>query len=152
VPAPIEGTVLAHPFVRGVVAFGRERSQVGLLVEPTEVHAVDPTDEGALTAFRNEIWDAVEAANRSSPTFGRVYKEMILVTKPDKPLPRAGKGTVQKKAALKIYDDEIEALYVLHRVFYFGASTDRSPDMTPSSVHRRVPTSSRLQPGTTATS
>jgi hypothetical protein len=110
VPAPIEGTVLAHPFVRGVVAFGRERSQVGLLVEPTEAHAVDPTDEKALAAFRNEIWGVVEAANRNSPAFGRVYKEMILVARPDKPLPRAGKGTVLRKGALKLYDEDIRAL------------------------------------------
>jgi hypothetical protein len=110
VPGPIEGTVLAHPAVRGVVAFGRERTQIGLLVEPAEEHGVNPLDEHALAAYRNTIWGAVEAANRDSPAFGRVYKEMILVTSPSKPLPRAGKGTVQKKAALELYDEDIRAL------------------------------------------
>jgi long-subunit acyl-CoA synthetase (AMP-forming) len=110
VPAPIEGKILAHPFVHGAVAFGRERSQIGVLVEPTEAHAVDPVDEGALAAFRNAIWPAVEEANRVSPAFGRVYKEMILVVSPDKLLPRAAKGTVTRKAALALYDAEIRAL------------------------------------------
>jgi long-subunit acyl-CoA synthetase (AMP-forming) len=110
VPAPIEGKILAHPFVHGVLAFGRERNQVGVLVEPTEEHAVDLADERALAVFRNAIWPAVEEANRVSPAFGRVHKEMILVTSPDKLLPRAAKGTVTRKAALALYEAEINAL------------------------------------------
>lgn len=35
---------------------------------------------------------------------------MILVASPGKPLPRAGKGTVMRKAALKAYEAEIEQL------------------------------------------
>jgi hypothetical protein len=100
-----------------VVAFGRERTQIGLLVEPAENHTIDPADERALAAFRNKIWNAVEAANRDSPAFGRVYKEMVLVTSPNKPLPRAAKGTIQKKAAVKLYNEEIQALYVSHPSF-----------------------------------
>jgi hypothetical protein len=45
------------------------------------------------------------------PTFGRLFKEMILLTTPGKPLPRAAKGTVSGKAAFKEYEKEIEALY-----------------------------------------
>jgi long-subunit acyl-CoA synthetase (AMP-forming) len=55
VPAPIKGKNLVHPFVHGAVASGRERSQIGILVEPTEAHAVDPADERALAALRNAI-------------------------------------------------------------------------------------------------
>jgi hypothetical protein len=35
---------------------------------------------------------------------------MILITKPSKPLPRAPKGTITRKAALAEYAEEIEAL------------------------------------------
>lgn len=38
-------------------------------------------------------------------------RNMILVTKPDRPMPRAGKGTVQKRAAIKLHEAEIDALY-----------------------------------------
>jgi len=38
---------------------------------------------------------------------------MILVTHKEKPLPRAGKGTLMRKAALKEYHSEIETLSVL---------------------------------------
>jgi hypothetical protein len=90
--------------------FGRERNQAGLLIEPAEHHEIDPTDEAALAAYRNEIWPAVEEANRVAPAFGRVFKEMILVTSLSKPLPRAAKGTVSHKAAVLLYDEEIRAL------------------------------------------
>jgi len=35
---------------------------------------------------------------------------MILVTHPEKPMLRAGKGTVMKKATVKLYEEEIDAL------------------------------------------
>jgi hypothetical protein len=110
VPGPTEGILLAHPFVQGAVMFGRERNQAGLLVEPAEYHEIDPTDEAALAAYRNEIWPAVEEANRTAPAFGRIFKEMILVTSPGKPLPRAAKGTVNRKAAILQYEEEIRIL------------------------------------------
>jgi long-subunit acyl-CoA synthetase (AMP-forming) len=112
VPGPTEGTLLAHPAVQGVIMFGRERNQAGLLVEPAEHRVFDPADENALIAFRNEIWPAVEEANRTAPAFGRVFKEMILATKPDKALPRVGKGSVSRKGALLLYDEEIHVLLV----------------------------------------
>lgn len=52
----------------------------------------------------------MEEASRDAPAFSRVFKEMIIVTAPDKPLPRTGKGTVMRKATLVAYEDEINAL------------------------------------------
>ncbi|KAJ7799646.1 hypothetical protein B0H14DRAFT_2616857 [Mycena olivaceomarginata] len=42
----------------------------------------------------------IEEANENTPAFSRSFKEMILIASLDKPLPRAGKGTVQSKAAI----------------------------------------------------
>lgn len=92
--------------------FGRERTQVAVLIEPVESKAFDPADESALAAFRNSIWATVEEANKVLPAFGRVFKEMILVTHPNKPLPRAAKGTVNRKAAIQAYEQEINAMSV----------------------------------------
>ena len=52
----------------------------------------------------------VEEANKDAPNFSRIFKEMILVTATDKPMIRTGKGTVTKKATLKLYEAEINAL------------------------------------------
>lgn len=38
-------------------------------------------------------------------------KSLIMITNPDNPFPLAGKGTVQKAMAEKIYDKELDELY-----------------------------------------
>lgn len=52
----------------------------------------------------------VENANKVAPGWARIYKEMVLVTDPAKPLPRVVKGTVMRVQALKMYEEEIENL------------------------------------------
>ncbi|KZP22007.1 NAD(P)-binding protein [Athelia psychrophila] len=99
---------MSSPVVGGVVIFGRGRNQVGLLVEPVPGAVV--TDED-LAQFRNRIWPIVEEANHDASAYSRIFKEMIIVTDARKPLPRVGKGTVAKKAAMALYATEIDALY-----------------------------------------
>ena len=65
-------------------------------------------------------------ANKESPSFSKIYKEMILVTDKTRPLPRAGKGTLMRKAALKEFHHEIEALLVFFSIFNLRRSTDMS--------------------------
>jgi hypothetical protein len=52
----------------------------------------------------------VDKANRLLPAFGHIFKEMILVARQDKPLPRVAKGTVSNKAAFLLYEKEIDDL------------------------------------------
>ncbi|GJE88440.1 acetyl-CoA synthetase-like protein [Phanerochaete sordida] len=111
VPIPQEGHIGTSPLLMGAVMFGRGREQAGLLVEPAEKYAFDPRDEAALIRFRHMLWPVVEEANSTAPAFAKIFKEMIIVTDPAKPLPRAGKGTIQRKAALAAYADEIDKLY-----------------------------------------
>ena len=42
--------------------------------------------------------------------YGRISKEMIIVTSRDRPLPRAAKGTVVRKQAIALYNDDVEKL------------------------------------------
>ncbi|KDR79161.1 hypothetical protein GALMADRAFT_277673 [Galerina marginata CBS 339.88] len=111
VPAPMENIILNSPYTMGVVIFGREHDQPGVLIELKPTYATDPSIEAELIKGRNLIWPIVEEANRVAPSFSRIFKELILITSPNKPLPRAGKGTVMRKAALAAYHEEIEALY-----------------------------------------
>jgi hypothetical protein len=45
-----------------------------------------------------------------APALSRIVEEIILVTCSEKPMLRAGKGTVTKKATVKLYEEEINAL------------------------------------------
>ncbi|KAF7340997.1 Acetyl-CoA synthetase-like protein [Mycena sanguinolenta] len=111
VPGPMENVILTCPFIDATIIFGRERSQIGVLIEPTEEYAIDPSDEHQLAKYRNSIWSTIEKANELAPAYARIYKEMVLVTQPEKPLCRAAKGTLLKKQSLVLYEQEIGELY-----------------------------------------
>ncbi|KAG1821117.1 acetyl-CoA synthetase-like protein [Suillus subaureus] len=111
VPAPMESIICANPYVNGTVIFGRGRNQVGILIEPRVGCEIDVDDDKHLAEFRNRVWPEIEEANNEAPAFSRIFKEMILVTRREKPMLRAGKGTVTKKATVKLYEEEINALY-----------------------------------------
>lgn len=94
----------------GNIVFGQTHDQPGVLIEPKTEFAVDTEDEDQVAEFRDLIWPIVDEANKVTPAFSRIFKEMILITSKDKPLARAAKGTIMRKAALKDYHSEIEAL------------------------------------------
>ena len=48
----------------------------------------------------------------SAPPEQRVFKELILITREGKPLPRTEKNTVMRKLALEVYNADIEKMYV----------------------------------------
>ncbi|KAK7007684.1 acetyl-CoA synthetase-like protein [Favolaschia claudopus] len=128
VPGPMEDIMMASPFIIGAVMFGRERNQVGVLIQPHPNHAVDPSDEKQIAKFRNLVWPVVEAANEISPAFARIYKEMITVTHPSKPTIRAPKGTLMKKSTIALYREEIDKLYDT-----VESSADAANDIEPPS-------------------
>ncbi|KAG6810396.1 putative NRPS-like protein biosynthetic cluster [Tricholoma furcatifolium] len=111
VPAPMEDIVMSSPYVMGTIIFGQAHDQPGILIEPKAEYAINVEDQTQLAELRNKLWSVVEEANKVAPTFSRIFKEMILITSREKPLPRTGKGTVMRKMALKAYNDEIEGLY-----------------------------------------
>ncbi|KAF9527250.1 putative aminoadipate reductase [Crepidotus variabilis] len=111
VPAPMEDIMMSSPYLMGVVMFGRERDQAGVLVELKPEYAIDVTDEQQVIKARNLVWPIIEEANKVCPAFSRIFKELILFVSKEKPLPRAGKGSVMRKAALVVYKDEIDEIY-----------------------------------------
>ncbi|KAG1835909.1 putative aminoadipate reductase [Suillus subalutaceus] len=111
VPSQMETIIGCCPYVNGAVMFGRERNQVGVLIEPTVDHFIDVDNEEQVAQFRNQVWPYVEDANASVPTYSCIFKEMILVARRDKPVSRTMKGTIERKAALQVYEQDINALY-----------------------------------------
>ncbi|KAI9745626.1 MAG: hypothetical protein M1818_001160 [Claussenomyces sp. TS43310] len=103
-PVPMELALQASPIVAGAVVTGTGRFQPALIIEPKSDYQNDPM-------LLEKIWPAVEQANADTPGHGRVTKSMIIFSKPDKPFPRAGKGTVVRKLTEAGYADEIETLY-----------------------------------------
>ncbi|EGO19943.1 hypothetical protein SERLADRAFT_418199 [Serpula lacrymans var. lacrymans S7.9] len=117
VPAPMENIIMTGPFVKGALMFGREQNQAGILIETSD--EIDFNDNNQIEEMKSKIWPTIEEANKGAPAFSRIFKEMILFAHPDKSLPRAAKGSIMRKASLKLYEQEIKALYGLVEV---GAS------------------------------
>ncbi|TFK33802.1 acetyl-CoA synthetase-like protein [Crucibulum laeve] len=111
VPAPMEDIMNSSPLIRGVVMFGREHDQSGVLIEPVQELQIDVRNQQEVSELRNRLWPVVEQANEAAPAFSRIFKEMVLITSREKPLPRSSKGMVMRKASLRMYEEEIEALY-----------------------------------------
>ncbi|KAL8418574.1 hypothetical protein RB594_001971 [Gaeumannomyces avenae] len=93
-----------------VFSNGEKLNPPALLVEPAydATAAATPEEQEALIA---RVWPVVERANRDTVAHGRIVRELVAVTRPDKPFPRAGKGTIQRFATVKLYAEEAAALY-----------------------------------------
>ncbi|KAI1324258.1 putative NRPS-like enzyme [Xylariaceae sp. FL0255] len=91
----------------GAIVVGAQRFQAALLVDPRGGGETLSMAEKA--ALIERVWPSVQEANHVVPAHARVEKSMIAVV--DKPLIRAGKGTVQRAASLLQYVDDIERVY-----------------------------------------
>ena len=106
-PITIEDQVGSHRAIKSVLVAGEGRFHAALLVEPTK--PLHTTAEKA--QLLEIIWPVIEKANEASPAHGRLSKAHILFTTPEKPMLRAGKGTIQRRLTLNAYGNEINALY-----------------------------------------
>ncbi|TFK33797.1 hypothetical protein BDQ12DRAFT_715644 [Crucibulum laeve] len=83
VPAPMEDIMNSSPLIRGVVMFGREHDQSGVLIEPVQELQIDVRNQQEVSELRNRLWPVVEQANEAAPAFSRIFKEMVLITSPN---------------------------------------------------------------------
>ena len=105
-PVPMELAIQGHPALAGALVIGQGRSHASLLIEPKPDLSVEECAQ-----LVDVIWPRVEGANRLVPAQGRILRSNVLVSKPDKPFTRAGKGTVVRKLTENLYKSEIEDLY-----------------------------------------
>lgn len=106
-PLEMEHIIQAHAAVKGVVICGTGHFQSSLLVETAE----PPTTDAEKERLLDEIWPTIEKANKQSPSQGRIQRDMVLFTTADRPMPRAGKGTVQRQTTVQLYKADLDHLY-----------------------------------------
>ncbi|KAJ7229429.1 hypothetical protein B0H12DRAFT_1147826 [Mycena haematopus] len=101
-PGPLENILNQDPHVS---------ASVMRYCDPKPNHKFDPSDSLKLAEFRNSIWPTVERMNVFAPQHSRLFKEMILVAKPDKPFTYTAKMTARRQAIIVDYEGEIADLY-----------------------------------------
>ncbi|PYI00449.1 thioester reductase [Aspergillus sclerotiicarbonarius CBS 121057] len=107
-PVTMETTIEAHPLISRALVVGKSQFHTALLVEPywdPSGSDIDPE------SFIEEIWPAVETANRTIAAHGRVLKDKIGLSKRDRPFQTTPKGSTRRAAVLKDYAEEIDAIY-----------------------------------------
>ncbi|KAF5366031.1 hypothetical protein D9758_006730 [Tetrapyrgos nigripes] len=110
-PGPIEDILTTDSHISAAIMFGRSKFYPGVIIAPKADKVFDPQDTKKLAEYRSLIWPTVEKANDFAPAHSRIFKEMIIVTHPDKPFERTPKGTPRRNAVLRSYAGEIEATY-----------------------------------------
>ncbi|KAJ6002607.1 acetyl-CoA synthetase-like protein [Penicillium sp. IBT 35674x] len=105
-PVSMEQHIIAcNSDVTGCLVAGAQRFQAALIIERGEKPA-ESRDK-----IIEDLWPSIEQANSSAPAHARISKSHILFTSPDRPMLRAGKGTVQRAGTLALYAQELEDLY-----------------------------------------
>ncbi|KAF8890513.1 hypothetical protein CPB84DRAFT_1849102 [Gymnopilus junonius] len=110
-PGPLETILNQDPHIQSSVMFGRGQFQAGVVIEPKTEFKFDPDDQAKLAEFRNVIWPTVQRMNEFAPQHSRLFKEMIMVSKPSKPFQYTVKNTPRRPFILNEYAEEIKALY-----------------------------------------
>ncbi|KAF1956304.1 acetyl-CoA synthetase-like protein [Byssothecium circinans] len=105
-PVPMELKVGGNPRLMGALVTGMGRASAALLVEPK------PNDTPlSVEELVEAIWPYVEEGNTLVPAQGRILRGNVIVSKPERPFIRAGKGTVVRKLTEALYKEEIDMLY-----------------------------------------
>ncbi|TLD19227.1 hypothetical protein PspLS_09919 [Pyricularia sp. CBS 133598] len=106
-PIAVENVLNGHPKVRTAIVIGTMRFQPAMLIEPVS-HPSSPQEEEALL---DEIWPLVLKANKELASHARISRQLILITKANKPFPRLAKDTVHRVLSINLYESEVDELY-----------------------------------------
>ena len=106
-PLILEGIVMSHAQIISALLTGTGRTKSAWLIELRD----PPSNESERAALVEDIWPVIEKANETAPKQARVEKDWIMFTTKEKPMARAGKGSVQRQSTVKLYEKELDALY-----------------------------------------
>ena len=110
-PIPMEqGILTCHSDVSAVLMAGVGRSRSALLIEMADVRSRTAHEQIALL---ERLWSTINNVNQDYPTFAQVLKSHVLFTDPNKPILRAGKGTVQRQLTIQLYQKEFDHFYTI---------------------------------------
>ncbi|KZT21918.1 acetyl-CoA synthetase-like protein [Neolentinus lepideus HHB14362 ss-1] len=128
-PVPIETSIAQDEHIMSTIMFGTSHIEPGLLVEPAAGFEVPVGDKKKLLDFIDLIWPTIEKTNVRSPEYCQIKRNMVVVTISAKPLEHTAKGTPRRGVCLKLYADEVNALY---------AEVEKGMDAANRQFHDRV--------------
>ncbi|KAF4502356.1 transferase family [Fusarium agapanthi] len=112
-PIETENMICAHPSVNGCVMtlqIGNGQKFACLMVE---LKQDVPRDLRTIEGLLECLGDIIDQADQNQLLRGYLRRDYIIIADPKQPLPRTEKGTISRRAALKLYEKEIDAFYRL---------------------------------------
>ncbi|KAF4571529.1 putative PKS/NRPS-like protein biosynthetic cluster [Pleurotus pulmonarius] len=106
-PVPIENILMQHPQIEHAVMFGRGRFHAGVIIEPAPT-CFDDFQQGI---FLDGIQSSIDKANNFAPSHSKIFREMVIIADPTRPLVYTPKGTPKRGVILEAYEKEIENVY-----------------------------------------
>lgn len=111
-PTRYELTISSHPLVQHCILVGTGKDVLAAIIELRPEFSADP---GARHAILTELAPTIDEANSLADATGQLRKHAIIFAQRGKPFLIAGKGTVQRKATIALYQGEIDDLYARMR-------------------------------------
>ncbi len=108
-PTSMEATITGHPHVRSAIIGGEGRARPFLLVEQAGEQRSPNHEQNTLQL--DELWPVVEEANGLCSEYVRLTRPLVIFSSAEKPFERLGKGSVDRRNTLRVYQHEIDAAY-----------------------------------------
>jgi len=97
--------------VQEVLMWGDRHEQAVLLIELTDAGLHDMESQAGDMKVRAELEALIDQINLEAPVIAQLAKTHVIFTTKEKPLPRTSKGSVRRREAAKVYQNEIEKVY-----------------------------------------
>ncbi|KAL2818813.1 hypothetical protein BDW59DRAFT_151867 [Aspergillus cavernicola] len=106
-PLVIEGVARNHPNIAEAIAFGSNRSRLGLFLVRAEGYCSSETDEQVI----DSVLPAIEKCNAESPAYAYISRDMIRVLPADAVYRKTDKATVIRSAFYRDFVEQISQVY-----------------------------------------
>ncbi|CEP18042.1 hypothetical protein [Parasitella parasitica] len=106
-PVPMETTIRQSPMVQQAAIIGHGRECTAALIQLNKAVAQQCSQEDIHAAI-NAI---IKETNRECPNHSKIFPEMVKILPVDQVLPSTDKGTVMRRKAESLYQEEVDMLY-----------------------------------------
>lgn len=107
-PVLMERHICEHPLISTCMVVGQGRMQTAALIEP-DYKRWDA--QRSPEEFISEVWPSIQEANKTTTATGQIFRNRIIVTRPEKSFVLVDKGTVSRARTLETFKDELDAIY-----------------------------------------
>ena len=107
IPHVLESSLSESKDIKAVIAFGDGQFELGVIVEPQ--HGVSPDDR---QSFLSSIWPLIVQVNTRMDGHARISAQAaVVILGPDRSFPRSDKGSIMRKEAYRVFEQEISQAY-----------------------------------------